>query len=66
MDNNLTHFLQWYRTSNPQKSKATYDAMRYNITRLCKLFECEFDDLNKDNLISDQENTRKLLRHKYS
>lgn len=66
MDNNLTHFLQWYRTSNPQKSKATYDAMRYNLTRLCKLFECEFDDLNKDNLLIDPENTKKLLRDKYS
>ena len=62
----MNHFIDWYRTANPQKSPATYDAMKYNMTRLCKLYECNFDELNKDQHLNDTENTKKILRDKYS
>jgi len=45
-------FLNWYKTINPNKSKSTYDAMKYNYIRIKKIMcqgDIDLGDLNQDN-----------------
>jgi len=66
MSESLTNFLNWYRQTNPNKSQATYDAMKYNLSRICKLNDCEFADLNVETHLTNPEEIIKVIREKYS
>ncbi len=50
----MNDFLEWYEKSNPNKSKSTYDAMKYNYVRIKKTMCCsetDLSDLNEDDFV---------------
>jgi hypothetical protein len=42
----MDDFVKWYEQQNPNKSKSTYDAMKYNYIRIRKTMCCSETDLS--------------------